>query len=101
MTFLPQSQEQQRRRALPILVAARQEIIDGVLPLRAIAEAGEAGIECEFARRILRKVLFEANLMTWQSSHSTRQSDRTRAIDRAIRFARGAFGHRGGWAVSP
>lgn len=94
------SEAEQLRAALPVLVAARQQVVAGTPPLEAIAEAGRAGIVAEYARRALRLVVCDQNLLAWQSHPATVQSARTRALDKAIRVARRAFGKRGGWTVT-
>ena len=90
----------QLRLALPVLLAARSAILAGEEPLAAIADAGNGRIECEYARRALRIVLWHENLLVWQSCRSTSQSDRTRAIDKAIRLCKRVDGKKGGWRVS-
>ncbi len=94
------SQSEQLHRALPVLEAARRDVVAGDDPLNAIAQAGRSGIECEYARRALRLVLFEWNLLSWQESKGLRKSDKTRAFDRAIRLCRRVKGRKGGWRVS-
>lgn len=94
------TREQQLRAALPVLLAARKAVVlEGAEPIDAIQQAGEAGIASHYARSVLLEVV-GGNLIEWQSKAATRQSDHTRAFDRAIRLARGAFGHRGGWRVT-
>ncbi len=90
----------QLRLGLPVLILAREDILKGVMPLEAIAEAGKAGIACEYARRALRLVLWRNDLLAWQNDISVRQSDKTRAIDRAIRLCKRVNGRKGGWRVS-
>lgn len=90
----------QCRRALPVLVEARQRVIGGEEPLAAIADIGRAGIVCEYARRALRAVLFHENLLTWQASRATSRSDLRRAFDKAIRLCRRTDVRRGGWSVA-
>jgi hypothetical protein len=101
MTFTKLTEAQRRQASLPILIAARKAVVlDGALPIEAIQEAGQGGLVCHFARQVLLSVTPSATLQAWQLDPTVKQSDRTRAFDRAIRLARGAFGHRGGWAVS-
>lgn len=100
VVFRTLTQAEQFRLALPVLVAARHSVLAGELPLEAIAAAGNARIECEYARRALRAALWEGNLLSWQTSAALRQSDKTRALDRAIRLCRRVDAKRGGWKVS-
>lgn len=92
--------EEQRRLALPVLLAARELVLAGAAPVDAIAEAGNGTIAAEFARRALRGATFEVNLLTWQSRAGITASDKTRAFDRAIRLCRSVEARRGGWQVS-
>ncbi len=96
------SPEEQLRAALPVLVRARQDIINGEDPLAAIGDAssGLPPIVYVYARRALNEILGE-DVNTWRTRPGAAlQSARTRVFDRAIRLARRAFGHRGGWSVS-
>lgn len=101
MIFQKLSRDEQHRAALPVLLAARAAVMSGTALVEAIQEAGEAGLACHWARQVLQLVVPSATLQQFQADLSVKQSDRTRAIDRAIRLARRAFGHRGGWSVSP
>ncbi len=88
------------RDALPVLLAARKAVVfDGAEPIDAIQQAGMAGIECWWAREALLSVIPSATLQLWQADPAVKQSDRTRAFDRAIRLCRRALGHKGGWTV--
>lgn len=102
MTFRHLTEPEQHRAALPVLLAARRAVVlDGDEPIDAIQRAGEAGLACHFARQLLLSVVPSVTLQAWQLDPAVKQSDRTRALDRAIRVARRALGHRGGWSVSP
>lgn len=95
------AQDEQHRAALPVLLAARKAVVlDGAQPIDAIQQAGNAGLACHWARQLLLDVVPTPTLQQWQLDPSVLRSDRTRAFDRAIRTARHAFGHRGGWSVS-
>jgi len=99
--FVKLSLQERHRAALPVLLEARRAVvIDGAQPIDAIQQAGMARIECWFAREILLRFVPKVTLQQWQFDPSVMLSDRTRAFDRAIRFARRAFGHKGGWRVS-
>ena len=99
--FSPLSPDAQAAAALPVLIAARQLVVhEGEEPLQAIAVASNSGISGEYARRILRGVLYEANLLAWQSNPATLKSDKRRAFDRAIVAARRLSRRRGGWNTS-
>lgn len=98
--FVKLTQVEKDLAALPVLLAARRAVVlDGAEPIAAIQEAGRAEVECHYARQLLERVL-GLQLYGWQTSPKTLQSDRTRAFDRAIRLARRAQGHRGGWCVA-
>jgi len=101
--FVRASKAEQLRRALPVLLAARRSIIFGEHrdAIDAIQSAGKAGIECHWARQVLQSVVPSASLIAWQADLSIRQSDFTRALDRAIRLCRAPDARRGGWSVSP
>lgn len=100
-TFAKVSYAEKLRAALPVLLAARRAVVfEGTLPIDAIQNAGEAGIASWFARELLLRVVPAPTIQLWQSDPLVKQSDRTRAFDRAIRLARGAFGHCGGWRLS-
>jgi hypothetical protein len=106
---------EQARRAVPVLVAALRLIrlcgwcqrVMGDETGRwslpgAIAQAGMSGIECEYARRQLRAVLWTDNLPGWNDHPARRLSEVTDVLRRAIASARrvGGMNRRGGWAVS-
>lgn len=93
---------EQLRRALPVLLAARRSIVLGGHRevINEIQVAGNSGIECHWARGILLEVVPAADLIAWQSNLSIRQSDITRALDRAISIARRGLGSLGGWRTS-
>lgn len=98
--FIRLSPAEQHRAALPVLLAARHAVVfDGAAPIDAIQQAGAAGLACWWARQALSSVVPSTTLQQWQADPSVRQSDRTRAFDRAIRVARRAGGHKGGWTV--
>lgn len=100
-TFVKLSPDEKLRAALPVLLAARKAVVfDGAQPIDAIQQAGGARVECWFAREALLRVVPMPTLQQWQADPGVKQSDRTRAFDRAIRLARAAFGHRGGWRVA-
>lgn len=103
MPFVKATAEEKLRRALPVLLAARKSVVLGGHRevIGAIQEAGNSGIECHWARELLLEVVAAPNLIAWQTNLTTRQSDITRALDRAIRLARRGLGHRGGWRVTP
>lgn len=101
MTFVPATREEQHRAALPVLLLARRAVVlDGAQPIDAIQEAGKASLASWWARQLLTSVVPAVTLQQWQADPAVLRSDRTRAFDRAIRIARRAYGHRGGWSVS-
>lgn len=100
MNFQKLAKSQQLQQALPILLAARRAVVLGGDAIDAIQRAGNASLACHFARRLLLSVTSSVSLQAWQMDRAVKQSDRTRAFDRAIRLARAAFGHRGGWVVA-
>ncbi len=89
------------RAALPVLLAARRAVVlDGTEAIQALQDAGGPTLATWYAREVLLRVVPGVTLQLWQADPSVKQSDRTRAFDRAIRIARAALGHRGGWVVS-
>ncbi len=93
--FSPLSRDEQLRLALPLLLAARPDVVAGRrTPLEAVADGTLAGW---YARQALQSFA-GLDLARWCAS--TLKSDQTRIYDRAIRMARAAFGHRGGWVVA-
>lgn len=92
--------EEQRARALPVLLKARGLFKSGMSLIGAVAEAGGARIESEYARRALREVLGEPDLMRWSEALKRTRHDVFRAIDRAVALCSKAQ-HRGGWNVTP
>lgn len=98
--FAPPSVDEQRRAAVPVLVAARALVKSGSDMLSAIAEAGRGGIVCEYARRAVRTVLKEWNLLAWQEHPARKRADVFQAIDRALVLCQ-RKDHRGGWFVAP
>lgn len=101
MTFVKASREEQLRGALPVLIAARQSIIDNGDRdvVDSIQQAGGAGLACWWARQILQSVVPSVSLLAWQQDVTVRQSDITRCFDRAIRLCREPDARRGGWRV--
>ena len=99
--FVRVEKSEQLRRALPLLQAARRAVIlEGVRDvIDAIQSAGGARIECHWARAELQAVIPSPSLIAWQTDVSVRQSDLTRALDRAISVCRRADARRGGWHV--
>ncbi len=98
--FVELTPVEKHQAALPVLLAARRAVVlDGAQPIDAIQQAGAGGLACWFARQLLLGVVPAVTLQAWQSDPSVKASDKTRAFDRAIRLARRAFGHRGGWQV--
>ena len=100
--FAPVPLEEQLRRALPLLQAARRAVVlHGALDvIDAIQQAGAARVECSWARRVLSAVVTAPSLLQWQADLAVLQSDRTRALDRAIRACRRPDVRRGGWLVA-
>ncbi len=98
--FVRPTKEQQLQLALPVLLAARELVLCGVSPLTAIIDVGGGGLAGWYARQALFSVMPAARCLPDNLDRSVIQSDRLRGLDRAIRLARRAFGHRGGWAVS-
>lgn len=99
LTWKPPAVEVQRERAIPILRATRDFFKAGTSLLGALAEAGGARIESEYARRALRDVLGEWNLMAWAEHPRRTRHEVFRAIDRALTLCRPSS-QRGGWNVS-
>lgn len=99
--FVRATSEQQLRAALPILLAARRAVVVGgeLDVINAIQTAGNAGLACHWARQVLQRVIPSVALLAWQTDLSVRQSDRTRALDRAIRVCRAVDRRRGGWTI--
>ncbi len=102
MTFVKASREEQLRRSLPVLEAARRSLIENGDRdvVDAIQQSGGAGLECWWARQILQSVIPSVSLIAWQCDPSVRQSDFTRCLDRAIRLCRQPDSRRGGWRVT-
>lgn len=95
----PPPREVQRERALPVLIKARALFKNGMSLIGAIAEAGGARIEAEYARRALRDVLNEPNLLGWSENKFRRRYEIFKALDRAIARC-SKTKHRGGWNVT-
>lgn len=100
MTFSRPAVDEQYRRALPVLLAARAKHLEGTGPLDAIRWSTEVPIEWIYAQRAFEAANPLVDLARWAMHGGVLQSDGTRFFDRAIRLARRAFGHRGGWVVS-
>ncbi len=88
------------RRALSVLLAARAKHLAGVGPLDSLRGSTDVPIDWVYAQRTFEQANPSISLFRWQQHGGVLRSDGTRAFDRAIRLARRAFGHRGGWAVS-
>jgi hypothetical protein len=99
LRFAPAPVEEQRRLALPVLVKARELIKQGEPLVFALAGAGDGRIVSEYARRAVRTVLKEPNLLGWQEHPGRTNHDVLRAVDRAIALCK-RKGHAGGWLVS-
>lgn len=97
--FAPASVDEQRRLAIPVLIAARAMVKEGEPLVLALAAAGDGRIVSEYARRAVRTVLKEPNLLGWQEHPGRTNHDVLRALDRAIALCR-RKGHAGGWLVS-
>jgi hypothetical protein len=82
-----------------VLLKARRLFKGGELLTAAISQAGDGGIECEYARRVLREVLGEWNLLEWSDRRRRTNHEVFRAIDRAVAVCSKAK-HAGGWHVS-
>ncbi len=99
--FVKATEVERLQAALPVLLAARRAVVfEAASAIDAIQQAGSAGLACWWARQALSSVVPAATLQQWQLDPNIRQSDRTRAFDRAIRLCRRAFGHKGGWSVA-
>ena len=99
--FVRLTKTQQLRAAVPVLERARRLcVLDGEEPLQAIAVAGNCGIECEYARQVMRHVLWVPDLISWQMHPLTTRGAITKAFDRALKYARKALPHKGGWGTS-
>lgn len=90
---------EQRARAKPVLLKARALFKAGASLIDSIIAAGGGRIECEYARRALREVTGEPNLMAWSEHFKRTRHDVFRALDRAVALCSKAQ-HRGGWTVS-
>jgi hypothetical protein len=99
LRWAPPKVEEQRERALPVLLKARALFKSGLSLVGALAEAGHARIESEYARRALREVLGEPDLMRWSEHNKRTRHEVFRAIDRAVALCSKSQ-HRGGWRVS-
>lgn len=96
--WTPPPVKEQRKAALPVLQKTRSMFKAGMPLLPALAEAGGARIESEYARRALREVTGEWNLMSWADHFRRTRHDVFRALDRAIALCKASV-HRGGWRV--
>ncbi len=67
-------------------------------PLVAIGRVAGGTIAYWHARVVFEKAN-RVQLINWETS-GILQSDCTRYFDRAIRLARRAFGHKGGWLIT-
>lgn len=65
--------------------------------IHCINASGNGGIEAEYARRVLRVVLVEWNLMAWAQAKHRKRAEVYRALDAAIAKAEA---RRGGWQVT-
>ena len=99
--FVKLSADERLRAALPVLLSARRAVVfEEASPIDAIQQAGMASLACVWAREALLGFVSTPTLQQWQADPSVKQSDRTRAFDRAIRLCRRACGHKGGWHVA-
>jgi len=97
-TFKAASEAEQARRGAVVLRAARKLYRQRFGNLNdCVSEAGQGGIEGEYARRILRAVLHEWNLLAWSEYRFRKRAEVYRALDAAIRRAEA---RRGGWSVT-
>ena len=64
----------------------------------AVAEHG--GIEAEYARRVLRRLLFDHDLVAWNNFPTRKRGEVLALLERAVKVASGRAQHKGGWSVS-
>lgn len=102
--FSPPSLQEQFRRALPVLLEARERFKQGMPLIDALRPTGS--ILDVYARRVCQAAIwnFEAIVaaemaLIFGARVRLFRSDVLRALDRAIRMARGKK-HGGGWRVS-
>jgi hypothetical protein len=100
LKWQPPPVEEQRARAKPVLLKARALFKDGASLVDSIIEAGGGRIECEYARRAIREVTGEPNLMAWSEHFRRTRHEVFKAFDRAVALCSKAQ-HRGGWNVTP
>jgi hypothetical protein len=88
---------EQRARARIVLLSAADLYRErrGTLT-ECIATAAATFLDAEYARRVLRGVLWENNLPGWEVHPARRRSDVWRALQRAIRWC---SRRAGGWSV--
>lgn len=95
--FSAASREEQLRRANVVLRASRKLYRQRFGPLwQCVQTAGDARIEAEYARRLLRAMLLENDLPLWEAHPTRKRAEVYRLIDAAIR--RSDQRH-GGWLV--
>lgn len=94
----PLDTTEQRRRARVVLLSAadlyRQK--RGTL-CECLRLAAVDLLDAEFARRVLRGVLFESNLPAWEAHRSRRRADVWRVLKMAVRWCSRRVG---GWRVN-
>lgn len=102
MPFTKTPEAEQLRRALPLLLATRRAVVvSGARDvIDELQQAGRGGIESHWARQALLRFVSAVSLQSWQSDLNVRQSDLTRALDRAIRLCRRVDGRHGSWNVA-
>lgn len=65
----------------------------------AIAEAGNAGIECEWTRKEIRRFIGDNNIPAWNDHPHRTKADVLAMLERVIERAGGRPPRRGGWVV--
>jgi hypothetical protein len=88
----------QRARALGVLRAAAvfYRARKGTLAHCVVLGAGDEILDAEYARRVLRGVLWEQDLVGWESHPARRRSEVWRTLNTAIRWC---SRRAGGWRV--
>lgn len=102
--FVRPTLEEQFRLALPVLLAAREDVKRGEPLVVALRQTGT--IVDVYARRVCQAAIwnFEALVaaevaLSLGARVALLRSDALRALDRAIRLSRAKQGRRGGWRV--
>ena len=125
VTFAPPARGEQDRLAVPVLKAAwallrsgwcrgdfavdadgvrmgfrRGQVATAWTLSAAISAAGSAGIESEYARQLLRRLLHEHDLVRWNNHPTRTKAQVLSLLERAVTVADGRVRLRGGWRVS-